>query len=148
MNIVLMHNNEAKNRINKQPATLTTISGSLKEGSSFTDPVILIEMASVPACNYAYIPDFGNRYYYINDIVNQYANIWELHMHVDVLKTYGSAIMSAPCIIAKTASNDFNLYLPDPNFKCQQNDMEGIVNFPSGFDITGENIWFYLTFFG
>lgn len=145
MNIVLMTNRQAKNRINKNPTTVATISGSLKEGASFTDPVILIESATVPACNYAYIEAFG-RFYYINDIVNQYANIWELHMHVDVLKTYANAILSAPCIIAKTASNDFNLYLPDPNFKCQQNVRIGIQNFPSGFDT--EDAHFYMTFFG
>ena len=146
MNIVLMSSNEPKNTINKSPTTVTTLAGSLKDGASVTDPVVLVEMASLPAANYANIPDFGNRFYYIKDIVNVANTLWEIHLHVDVLKTYASAIMNAPCIIAKTASNDFNLYLPDPNFKCQQDERIGMQNFPSGFDT--ENAHYYMTFFG
>lgn len=146
MNIVLMSSDEPKNTINKSPATVATLNGSLKDGSSVTDPVVLVEMASLPAANYANIPDFGNRFYYIKDIVNVANTLWEIHLHVDVLKTYASAIMNAPCIIAKTASNDFNLYLPDPNFKCQQDERIGMQNFPSGFDT--EDAHYYMTFFG
>lgn len=146
MNIVLMNNGEPKNTINKSPATVATLTGSLKDGASVTDPVVLVEMSSLPAANYAHIPDFNGRYYYIKDIVNVANTLWEIHLHVDVLKTYASAIMNAPCIIAKTASNDFNLYLPDPNFKCQQDERIGMQNFPSGFDT--ENAHYYMTFFG
>lgn len=146
MNIVLMRTTEPKNRINKQPATVTTLSGSLKDGASVTDPVVLVELANLPAANYAQIPEFNGRYYYIKDIVNVANTLWEIHLHVDVLRTYSSAIMAAPCIISKTASNDFNLYLPDPNFKCQQDERIGMVNFPGGFDT--ENAHYYMTFFG
>lgn len=146
MNIVLMSSDEPKNTIDKSPSTITTLAGTLKDGSSVTDPVVLVEMASLPAANYAYIHDFNKRYYYIKDIVNVANTLWEIHLHVDVLKTYASAIMSAPCIIAKTASNDFNLYLPDPNFKCQQNERIGMQQFPSGFDTA--NAHYYMTFFG
>ena len=146
MNIVLMINDDPKNTINKSPAAVVTLAGSLKDGSSVTDPVVLVEMASLPAANYAHIPDFNGRYYYIKDIVNVTNTLWEIHLHVDVLKTYANAIMKAPCIIAKTASNDFNLYLPDPNFKCQQDERIGMQNFPNGFNT--ENAHYYMTFFG
>lgn len=146
MNLVLMRSTDPKNRINKQPTTVTTLSGYLKEGSSVTDPVIMVEMQSLPIANYAQIPDFNGRFYYIRDIKNVATNLWEVHLHVDVLKSYQNAIMSAPCIIAKTASNDFNLYLPDPNFKCQQNERIGMQNFPKGFDT--DDAHFYMTFFG
>lgn len=146
MNIVLMRSTEPKNRINKQPSTVATLSGSLKDGASVTDPVVLVELASLPAANYAQIPEFNGRFYYIKDIVNVANTLWEIHLHVDVLKTYSSAIMAAPCIISKTASNDFNLYLPDPNFKCQQNTIIGMDVFPFGIDVNDS--YYYLTFFG
>lgn len=145
MTIDLMTNNQPKNKINKTPTTVLSLTGTLKDDTSVMDPVILIESASFPsAANYAKITEFG-RYYYIEDIVNKGAKLWEISLHVDVLKTYASVIMSSPCIIAKTASNDFNLYLPDPNFKCQQNDLYGMVSFPHGFEDTPK---FYMTFFG
>lgn len=145
MTINFMTCNEPTNRINKSPTLNLSLTGTLKEDTSITDPVIMIESAALPAGNYAYIPEFS-RYYYITDIVSERTNLWTVKLHVDVLKTYEAAIMSAPCIIAKTASNDFNLYLPDPNFKCQQNERIGFVNFPNGFST--ENSHFYMTFFG
>ena len=145
MNIVLMNNSQPANKINKTPSTISTLSGTLKENTSFTDPVVIIQSVTAPTANYAQISDFG-RYYFIRDIVNQYNDIWELHMHVDVLKSYQSEIMSADCIVAKTASDHFNLYLPDPNFKCQQNERIGMQQFPNGFDTT--NAHYYMTFFG
>lgn len=145
MTLELLTNNQPMNTINKALSSVSTLTGNLKEDTSVMDPVIVIESASFPAAaNYAHIPEF-NRYYYITDVVNQGANLWEISLHVDVLKTYASAILSSPCIIAKTASNDFNLYIPDPNFKCQQNDLYGMVYFPHGFEDTPK---FYMTFFG
>ena len=130
MDIILSNCSDPINKIEKSTTGDTTFSGTLKENTSTTDPVFIIESSTYPAFNYAYIADF-NRYYYVKDIVNLYNNMWEVTLHVDVLKTFASAILSSPCIIAKTASNDFNLYLNDPNFKCQQNDRFGMVNFPS-----------------
>ena len=145
MDLVLMTTSAPRNALDKDPATVATLSGTLKEDSSVLDPVITVESAGKPGGNYAYISDFG-RYYYIHDIVNVYNNFWEVHLHVDVLYTYRTAILNAPCIITKTASRKFNLYLPDPNFKCQQNDIVGMWEFPNGFDsITPK---FYMTFFG
>lgn len=133
------------NVVNKSLGNGSAITGEFKQDGSVTDPVILIRSATVPAGNYVYISDFG-RYYYIEKLVNKAKELWELTLHVDVLKTYASAIMNSPCIVAKTAGNNFNLYLPDPNFKCQQNDRIGMVKFPNGFDVN--NPYFYVTLFG
>ena len=145
MNLVLMTSTKPENHINKTPSTVTTLAGVLKEGTSVTDPVILIQAAALPSCNYAQIPEF-NRFYFVRDIGNVKKDLWEVHLHVDVLFTYKNAILNAPCIITKTASFDFNLYLPDPNFKCQQNTIVGMDVFPFGIDIN--NPYYYLTFFG
>ena len=145
MIIALKTNHSPKNAINKTLTNGASYEGTLKEGSSITDPVILVQSATMPGGNYAEIEAFG-RFYYIKDIVNTNTDLWEIHLHSDPLYTFREAILHAPCIITKTASNDFNLYLPDPNFKCQQNTRIGMVPFPSGFSI--DNARYYLTFFG
>lgn len=145
MIIALKTNHSPKNAINKTLTNGASYEGTLKEGSSITDPVILVQSATMPGGNYAEIEAFG-RFYYIKDIVNTNIDLWEIHLHSDPLYTFRNAILHAPCIITKTASNDFNLYLPDPNFKCQQNTKMGMVPFPSGFSI--DNARYYLTFFG
>lgn len=146
MILQLLSTSDPRNKVEKTTTQIASLSGALKDGSSITDPVILVESADLPAANYAFIEVFQNRYYFIKDIRNVNNNLWEISMHVDVLMSYSSAILSSPCIVAKTASDRFNLYLPDPNFKCQQNDRYGMVSFPSGFDAS--NAYFYLTLFG
>ena len=132
------------NVVDKSLSGGTSITGEFKQDGSVTDPIILIRSATVPTGNYVYIADFG-RYYFIEKLVNKAKELWEMTCHVDVLKTYKNAVMNSPCIIAKTAGNNFNLYLPDPNFKCQQNTRLGIVRFPNGFD--QQDAHFYLTLF-
>lgn len=131
--------------VDKSLGSGTAYVGECKENADLSNPTILIRSASVPVGNYIHIADFS-RYYYIEKIVNVAKELWEVTAHVDVLMSFKSAFMNSPCIIAKTASNDFNLYLPDPNFKCQQNARVGMVNFPNGFDMDGAK--FYMTLFG
>lgn len=65
----------------------TTLTGTLREGCSVTDPAVVIEAASFPAYNYAYISEFG-RYYFIDRVDNVAEDLWRLTMHVDVLMSY------------------------------------------------------------
>ena len=65
--IQLCQNNSEKNMLGKDLVVLTTLSGTLKAGTSIIDPVILIEYPDVPTCNYAIIDAF-KRKYFIKDI--------------------------------------------------------------------------------
>lgn len=151
--ISFMYNNEPMNKITKSPISRFSASGTLRDECSIVDPEFIVEHDDPTSANYAYI-EAMHRYYYITDITayrsytqgNVTHNLWKIKMHCDVLKTFSEGILGSPCIITKTASGDFNLFLPDPNFKCQQNSLIGLQNFPSGFsDITPK---FYMTFFG
>lgn len=136
---------DAENRLDKTFTAALQLTGTLKDNTSILDPVILIESSgNLSGYNYAEITDF-NRFYYIKDMVIVGAKLWELHMHVDVLKTYCSGIIAAPSIIAKSA-NRFNMYLNDPNYKCYQDNHVIVRNFPSGFPI--EDSRFVLTVLG
>lgn len=142
--IQFMYNNEPMNKISKSPQSLFSLEGNLRDESSIVDPEILVEYASPIAANYAYIPSF-NRYYYISDITSVRTNLWRIKMHTDVLKTFSEGILSSPAIFKKSSSS-YNLYINDPDYKCQQNDVIITKEFPSGFNLEASR--FVLTLFG
>ena len=134
MTIKLYTNNSDKIVVDKSITQMgNDVSGTLREDCSVIDPVIKIEAPAsfdLTSCNYAYITEFG-RYYYINNIVCV-GNLFELHMHVDVLMTYKSAIRTNTAVISRQEKY-YNLYLQDGVFKQQSNPHYEIKKFPSGF---------------
>lgn len=110
------------------------ITGTLKDNCSIIDPIILIDGIpdeNISHLNYVYIPSF-NRYYFVNNIEVENTNLFRLHCHVDVLKTFASGIRSNSAVISRQ-ENNYNLYLPDGAFKTYANPHYQIVKFPSGF---------------
>lgn len=136
---------DPENRIDKSPSFTYELTGNFRENVSVLDPVVVVESANnLSTCNYAYIAEFS-RYYYIKDVIILSATLYELHLHVDVLYTYSSEIIAAPCIVSKSA-NTFNMYLNDTNYKCYQNNHVLINTFPDGIPINKSK--FVLTVFG
>lgn len=76
----------------------------LKEDTSIIAPVLTIntDQLSVPAWNYAYIPDFG-RYYHITDIRSD-GRHWYVSMACDTLATYKSQIGAFSAYVLRSAS--------------------------------------------
>lgn len=110
------------------------ITGTLREGCSIIDPVIKFEHivgSNLTTCNYAYIQEFG-RYYYINNI-ECVGELFEVYMHVDVLKTYADGIRSNDAVIARQ-ENNYNLYLQDGVFKTYSQPHIQVAQFPDGFE--------------
>lgn len=111
----------------------TDMTGTLRENCSVIDPVIKVKGivgSNLPICNYAYIAEFA-RYYYITNIVCV-GNLFEVHMHVDVLMSYRGDIRANNAVISRQESK-YNLYLQDGVFKEQANPHYQIMKFPSGF---------------
>ena len=99
-----------KNEINKTLGNPIVKTCSLKNGSSIEDPVLYMEHdASLFACNYVYIPDFG-RYYFVagRELVEHTEYIT---CHVDVLKTFADDIKASKG--TATRSNFYNRNIPD-----------------------------------
>lgn len=110
------------------------VTGTLRNDCSVIDPVIVINKFTSfnPAsCNYVYIDEF-NRYYYINNIVCVSNDIYEIHCHVDVLKTYASGIRSNSAVVSRQ-QKDYSLYLQDGYYKAYANPNFEIKKFPGGF---------------
>ena len=114
----------------------STLNGILREDCSVINPVILIEDFTgfnISNANYAYISEFG-RYYYITNIVIINHKLFELHMHVDVLKTYASGIRSNTAVIGRQEQKGkYDLLLQDGTYKVKANPHYEIFKFPSGF---------------
>lgn len=143
MNIDFHVCSDPMNQIDKNIGSATTKTGTLKDGCNVIDPVILVAF-NPTGFNYAFIGEFG-RYYFMRDIRNVSNDLWEVHLHVDVLKSFASQIKASQCIVAKNA-NRYNLYLNDPNYKCYQDDYVLINELSGGFPI--DQSTFVLTCFG
>ena len=130
--ILKLYKNYSDNNVLDKSITQvgSDITGTLREDCSVINPVIAIEGLTELSVNYAYISEFG-RYYFINNIVCK-GKLFELQMHVDVLKTYASGIRGNNAVIARQ-QNEYNLYLQDGVFKTEAIPHYEIRKFPSGF---------------
>lgn len=134
--IQLGTNISAMNVVDKEFGILFSAQGTLRTPSSIIDPVVTILLdennAYRSSCNYAYIPAF-NRYYYVTNIVavdgitddtslttTQPHQIWEFHMHVDVLMSFKDQIRAQSAVVARQEKK-YNLMLDDGFFMTYQN---------------------------
>lgn len=136
MTVTFYKNSSDKIVVDKEITQVgTAISNAvIKEDVSIMDPVFLLrdfEYFNPATCNYVYIDDLS-RYYYITDIVILDQNLYEIHCHVDVLKSFASGIRSNSAVIARQ-QNNYDLYLPDGVFKTKANPKYEVIKFPSGF---------------
>lgn len=129
--IILCENTSEDNRVTKSLTEIATLSGTLKDGASVINPVILISgsMAQITQCNYFRIPAFG-RSYFLRDVVSRAANLLEISGHVDVLTSFQSQIKSNSAVIS-SQQNDWNLYLNDGTIKTYQKTLTGTLAFPN-----------------
>ena len=130
--IVFMNNQQELNKISKSPATVMTLTGTLREETDIVDPQINVEYAgTLTNTNYMYIAEF-HRYYFITKIESVRTGLWRVYGHCDVLKTYSNAILGTTCVVARS-ENLYNLYLNDSAFKVYSNPRLQIAKFPNKF---------------
>lgn len=137
MTLAIYENRSDERKMNKDIIQIATYEGTLRDESSITNPTILMEgqytiNAQNTNMNYMYLPDF-RRYYYITDIIQKRANIYEIRARVDVLMSFKNEIGDCLGIMAKNKDR-WNLYLDDGSLKVYQNKTLKTVEFPSGFN--------------
>lgn len=119
----LMVQTDPTNKLVKSPTPVLTLGGTLRAPASITDPIIEFNFSDNPEVfskvNYAHIESFS-RYYFITNIVSTYNNLWEIHMHVDVLMSFADEIKKQVAVVARQEEN-YNLYLDDGIFMAYQN---------------------------
>ena len=114
MTINLISTNSRKNSINKNIGTTIEVTGKLRDETDIIHPVIQFErpISELVLFNYAQIPSFGNRYYFIDNIRSITNNITEVSMTVDVLMSH-PALKDCKGIIGRCTTN-VSGYLDDP----------------------------------
>lgn len=132
------------NRVNKSAylSNRFTLDGAIKKATSTTNIILEIEKSNPVKFNYnyMYISEF-NRYYFIDDIVNNSNNRWTVYASVDVLMSFRNDILSAYAIIEKSElESNANLYLDDGSFVMDSRKYNEIKEFPSGLNENGSYI--------
>ena len=138
MIIVLCNNNSEKNKLHKNITNGHTFTGTLKEETNVTNPVVLMEIENPTNYNYAYIPEF-HRYYFISDFVSVRNGLWRVSMNVDVLASFKNEILESYVLISGS-ENINNNYLTGDIWKSNVKESTSIINFPTGLSENGEFI--------
>lgn len=131
--IVLMNNQEELNKITKNPVSVMTLNGTLREQTDLVNPQINIEYnGTLTNVNYMYIAEF-HRYYFITKIESVRTGLWRVYAHCDVLKTYAEGILGTEAVVARSETR-YNLLINDSMFKVYSNPRLQIIKFPQTFN--------------
>lgn len=146
--INLYGNFSDKNVLYKDIRLVKTVEGIFRDEVSLLEPSITLEidMATLSAINYVYIPMF-NRYYYITESVIINRNLVELNCYIDVLMTYKDSIVNQTALVDRSYNKGIK-YIDDnnivvlPQYNITQHTIERIGEFKSGNSlvITGFNL--------
>ena len=132
MQIILYSNVSEPYRVNKKLTQVRELAGILREGSNLIAPEIKVQLDDPTNFNYAYIPEF-KRYYYVNDVIIDYNNIYTLTLQVDVLMSFKNQFLPLSGVILRQ-ENNYNDYLYDENIVGLQNMQVQVKTFEkSGF---------------
>ncbi len=117
MTIIFYKTDAELNRIGKTLTEGLTMNGTLRSECSILNPVVDIEMppnnTTLVGYNYAYIADFGKRYYFITEIVSKTERMWEISMHVDVLESFKDQVLPLNALVARNEKK-YDIMIKDP----------------------------------
>ena len=141
MQVELCQNLSENNIINKTVSVVDTASCTIKGPLSVENPILILDYDSdLQDINYIRIAEF-ERSYYITDIVNLTGHRYQITCKTDVLESFKQAILGLQCIIDKQENvSDINLFLDDGSFVNETKEFNTVINFPSGFNDSGEYI--------
>lgn len=136
--IITFYNNLSERKVIKKTLTnALNLSGTLREATSVTNPIITVESTVViVGYNYCYIPDFS-RYYFVVDAKTMRNNIWAITLKVDVLMSFKEAILNTPAIIDHTTERDTTNYMTSDVWQSLVKDKTDIINFSNGLSESG-----------
>lgn len=138
MTIEFMLNSAEPQVLEKNPTSIISVEGSLRNDSPISQPSILVEDNDdfITSTNYAYIQEFG-RYYYIQEITHVRNKLWIVDMKCDVLMSFSSSIKFSMALIDSTTFEGelgINKYMQADSYLSTIKHKTDIVSFPSGFD--------------
>ena len=141
MQVTLCNTPSERNIINKVIQDVTTVNAIIKGELSVENPVLILDYTGDSNnINYMKIPEL-NRTYFINEIIKLTGQRYEVHGKSDVLESFKNDILNMNCIINKQQSaTQSNMFLDDGSFIMENREFNSVINFPNGFNETGEYI--------
>ena len=106
MVIQFLHNKSEYNTINKNTELVVEKTITLKNECDLVNPYVVLKLDDVLfLSNYAYIPKF-KRYYFITGIEILSKTLVAVSMHVDVLESFKSDILTGTVHITESSNTD------------------------------------------
>lgn len=142
MTVNLCNTPDEQNVIGKARTVIDTVSCTIKGNISYENPILLLSYDGAVAdnINYMEIPEL-NRCYFISDIINLTGGRYEIHGKVDVLESFKDAVLGLTAIVDKQQGASLvNMYLDDGSYMVENKEFNSVINFPEGFNSSGEYI--------
>ena len=140
MEIQLMYNLSDARCINKQLVDPVSYQGQMRDEVSIMNPVVMIEVESIPRYNYAYIPEL-ERYYMVDDITVYRDGLIYVTLSVDVLMSFKRDILSCIAIVDKQAMRENgDEYIDDGSLVTDNLMFTTLTEYPGGFNDSVEYV--------
>lgn len=141
MQVTLCNTPSERNIINKVIQDVISVNATIKGELSVENPVLILDYTGDSNnINYMKIPEL-HRTYFINEIIKLTGQRYEVHGKSDVLESFKNDILNMNCIINKQQSaTQSNMFLDDGSFVMENKEFNSVINFPNGFNETGEYI--------
>ena len=141
MQVTLCNTPSERNIINKVIQDVISVNATIKGELSVENPVLILDYTGDSNnINYMKIPEL-HRTYFINEIIKLTGQRYEVHGKSDVLESFKNDILNMNCIINKQQSaTHSNMFLDDGSFVMENKEFNSVINFPNGFNETGEYI--------
>ena len=115
MTVNFMVNSSPEIYVNKSVSISKQVDCNLKGEVDILHPTLIVKDVAIGSCNYFQIPDFSNRYYYIDSVLTRNNVILEITGRVDVLMSHKTEILKLGGIVARQ-ENLYNVELKDTDY--------------------------------
>ena len=140
MATVYYANIDKRKNSTKQATFTNSYTCALKDATSLNNPVFLFQGSWI-GWNVA---KWGDRYYFVDDVVAVHNDLWEIHCSLDVLATYKSKIIASTQFVSYSSVSG-DTWLPDTRIPVTKSATHGYTqaSLSSYFDVN--NGYFALT---
>ena len=101
MTVNFMVNSSPEIYVNKTVSISKQVDCNLKGEVDILHPTLIVKDVKIGSCNYMQIPDFNNRYYYIDSVITRNNGILEISGRVDVLMSHKTEILALGGIVSR-----------------------------------------------
>ena len=101
MTVNFMVNSSPEIYVNKTVSISKQVDCNLKGEVDILHPTLIVKDVTIGSCNYMQIPDFNNRYYYIDSVITRNNGILEISGRVDVLMSHKTEILALGGIVSR-----------------------------------------------